>query len=332
MRIETQTQQNALKAQKFGVEIEFTNIFNVEAAEAIASFLGNGYQVNAFDSTIWEINDEYYRKWIITRDGSVSSSDYRKQCELVTPILRYEDIPTLQEIVRILRHKGAISTPEKTCGVHIHISRIGHTPQTIRNLCNLMAAHQKQLIKAINVDNERLNNYCKVIDPEFLQRLNTTKPKTWEKLGQIWYGDNNIQRHTESKYDRSRYHMLNLHNLWGGNGQTIEFRLFQFDNPHDDKKGGLHAGQLKSMIQLCLAMNQLAKQSRSISPREQQTENEAYAFRCWLLQLGFIGDEFKTARDYLMRNFSGDSAWRHGNTGSRQRRDIAESITNAIAI
>ena len=53
------------------------------------------------------------------------------------------------------------------------------------------------------------------------------------------------------------------------------------------------------MIQLCLAMSQLAKQIRFASPKPQQTENEAYAFRCWMLRLGFIGEEFKTARGLL---------------------------------
>ena len=43
----------------------------------------------------------------------------------------------------------------------------------------------------------------------------------------------------------------------------------------------------------------------------QQTENEKYAFRCWMLRLGFIGEEFKTARDTLLKNVSGDGAWRH---------------------
>ena len=65
------------------------------------------------------------------------------------------------------------------------------------------------------------------------------------------------------------------------------------------------------MIQLCLAMSQMAKMLKTASPKKQQTENEAYAFRCWMLRLGFIGPEFKTARDYFMRNFTGSSAWRH---------------------
>ena len=104
--------------------------------------------------------------------------------------------------------------------------------------------------------------------------------------------------------------MLNLHSYFN-RYHTIEFRCFNFDEKTDKRKGGLHAGQLKAMIQLCLAMSQMAKQLKTASPKKQQTENEAYAFRCWMLRLGFIGEEFKTARDYFMRNFDGNSAWRY---------------------
>ena len=103
--------------------------------------------------------------------------------------------------------------------------------------------------------------------------------------------------------------MLNLHATFTKG--TIEFRLFQFDEPANGKQNGLHAGQLKAMIQLCLAMSQLAKQIRFASPKPQQTENEAYAFRCWMLRLGFIGEEFKTATEFYLENMSGNSAWRY---------------------
>lgn len=59
-------------------------------------------------------------------------------------------------------------------------------------------------------------------------------------------------------------------------------------------------------------MNELAKEVKYASPKPQQTENEAYAFRCWMLRLGFIGDEFKTPREYFLRNAGGNCAWRNG--------------------
>ena len=58
-------------------------------------------------------------------------------------------------------------------------------------------------------------------------------------------------------------------------------------------------------------MSLLAKELKNASPKPQQTDNEKYAFRCWMLRLGFIGEEFKTARTLLLRNVAGNGAWRH---------------------
>lgn len=72
------------------------------------------------------------------------------------------------------------------------------------------------------------------------------------------------------------------------------------------------AGKLKSYIQLCLAMSQMAKDLRSASPKEQQKENKKFAMRTWLMRMGFIGDEFATARETLTQNLTGDNAFRFG--------------------
>ena len=104
--------------------------------------------------------------------------------------------------------------------------------------------------------------------------------------------------------------MLNLHATFTKG--TVEFRLFQFDAPADGRQNGLHAGQLKSYIQLCLALSQMAKTVKTASPKPQQTENPKYAMRTWLLRLGFIGEEFATARDLLTRRLGGDAAFRSG--------------------
>ena len=104
--------------------------------------------------------------------------------------------------------------------------------------------------------------------------------------------------------------MLNYHATFTKG--TIEFRLFQFDAPAEGKRNGLHAGQLKSYIQLCLALSQMAKTVKSASPNPQQNENPKYAMRTWLLRLGFIGEEFKTAREILTKRLAGDTAFRNG--------------------
>lgn len=313
MTDKTSKQIEAMKTQTFGVEVEMNNITRSDAAEVASKYFGtdrfadtslrNGY-------CSWSAWDAQNREWKFQKDVSISGVDSQK-CELVTPVLKYDDMEFLQGLIRALRKAGARSSQNRGCGVHIHVGGDGHTPQTIRNLVNIMASHEDQLLKAIEVGDYRRYSYCNVVDPAFLQRLNTMKPKTNEELARCWYNGSVDTSH----YSPTRYRMLNLH-AYFNRYHTIEFRCFNFDNyvAGSGRKSGLHAGHLKAMIQLCLAMSQMAKQQRSASPKKQQTENEAYAFRCWMLRLGFIGDEFKTARDYFMRNFEGNSAWRHGRT------------------
>lgn len=56
------------------------------------------------------------------------------------------------------------------------------------------------------------------------------------------------------------------------------------------------------------ALVDMVKRQKRIVAIEQDVENEKYAFRCFLLRLGFIGDEYKTARKILLRNLTGSSA------------------------
>ena len=304
----TRTQIENMKNQTYGVEVEMNNIRREDAAKAAATFFGTGrfeYTARRNGYQTWSAWDSEGREWKFQRDSSITGPDSEK-CELVTPVLTYRDMELLQGLIRNLRKRGAKSCPSRGCGVHIHIGSDGHTPQTIRNLVNLMASHEDQLTKAIEIGAYRQSRYCQTVDPDFLKRINSRKPKTNEALARCWYNGPTETCH----YSSARYRMLNLHSYFN-RYHTIEFRCFNFDEESAERKGGLHAGQLKSMIQLCMAMSQLAKQIRSASPKKQQTENEAYAFRCWMLRLGFIGDEFKTARDYFMRNFEGNSAWRH---------------------
>ena len=233
---------------------------------------------------------------------------------MVTPILTYADMETLQELIRRLRKAGAKSDATRGCGVHIHIGAKGHTPQTLRNLANIMASHEDLLAKALRLDYGRICQYCQTVDPRFLDQVNRRKPTTMAALANIWYSSQNAEHDRSQHYNDSRYHMLNLHATFTKG--TVEFRLFQFDAPADGRQNGLHAGQLKSYIQLCLALSQMAKTVRTASTKPQQNENPKYAMRTWLLRLGFIGEEFKTARELLTKRLDGDAAFRNGRTAA----------------
>lgn len=310
MNEKTKTQIEEMKTQTIGVEVEMYNITREDACRIIAGYFHTEDTVTYLGGTYkaWACKDNLGREWKITRDSSIQSIRDEERTELGTPILHYEDIGDLQKIIRLLRKKGAKSDPNHMCGVHIHIGLGEHNAQSLRNLANIMAGHESLLISALRLDRQRISRYCQTVDPDFLERLNRRKPKTMEALADIWY--TNYENHRNAHYNYSRYHMLNYHASFTHG--TIEFRCFQFANPDENRKGGLHAGELKSYIQLCLALSQMAKMVRTASPKEPQVENPKYAMRTWLLRLGFIGDEFKTARELLTRNLSGDTAFRYG--------------------
>lgn len=308
----TARQVEEMKKQTIGVEVEMNNIERSRAAKVAATYFGTGRYENTASRNgyySWSAWDSQGREWKFQRDVSIAGPDSEK-CEMVTPILTYEDMDTLQELIRQLRHAGAKSDATRGCGVHIHIGAKGHTPQTLRNLANIMASHENLLADALDLDRSRMSHYCRTVDPRFLDQLNRKKPRTMAQLADVWYGSQGENYGRSQHYNGSRYHMLNLHATFTKG--TIEFRLFQFDAPADGKQNGLHAGQLKSYIQLCLALSQMAKEVRTASPKPQQNENPKYAMRTWLLRLGFIGDEFKTARDLLTKRLDGDAAFRSG--------------------
>ena len=312
MKETTRIQIAGMKKQTIGVEVEMNHITRSKAAKLAAEFFGTGrYEDTARRNGYYTVSawDAQGREWKFQRDVSIAGPDSEK-CELVTPILRYEDIETLQELIRVLRKGGAVSNPSQGCGVHIHIGANGHTSQTLRNLANIMASHESLLAEALKLDTNRVTRYCRTVDPSFLARLNKKKPATMAQLADIWYEGNGASYGRDQHYNDSRYHMLNLHATFTKG--TIEFRLFQFDNPTAERKGGLHAGQLKSYIQLCLALSNMAKMVKTASPKEQQKENKKFAMRTWLLRLGFIGEEFETAREFLTKNLTGDTAFRFG--------------------
>ena len=285
-----------MKKQTIGVEVEMNNITRSAAAKLAATFFGtNNYRNTASRNgyCTWSAWDAQGREWKFQKDVSIHGDDDEK-CELVTPILTYADMELLQELIRKLRKAGAKSDASRGCGVHIHIGAKGHTPQTLRNLVNIMASHESLLISALNLNRYRVSRYCRTVNPNFLTQVNSKKPATMADLADVWYTSHGASWGRSQHYNDSRYHMLNLHATFTKG--TVEFRLFQFDEPSDGKQNGLHAGQLKSYIQLCLALSQMAKEVRTASPKPQQNENPKYAMRTWLLRMGFIGSLIKSTQ------------------------------------
>jgi len=81
----------------------------------------------------------------------------------------------------------------------------------------------------------------------------------------------------------------------------IEFGWFQ---PTNDQ------AELATYYQLIQGLCELARTQKRVSATEQDVENEKYAFRCFLLRLGFIGAKYKDSRKILLKNLSGNAAFR----------------------
>lgn len=85
--------------------------------------------------------------------------------------------------------------------------------------------------------------------------------------------------------------------------EKINFTWFPYTVDGDDI-----AAYTQFISRLC----DMARDAKRVSSKPTETDNDKYAFCCFLLRLGFIGKEYKTARKILLRNLTGNSAFRCG--------------------
>ena len=86
-------------------------------------------------------------------------------------------------------------------------------------------------------------------------------------------------------------------------GNKLDFPWFpKYESPDE----------VKAYMHLVTAICDMARNQKRITAKEKEVDNDKYAFRCFLLRLGFIGDEYKAERKVLLRNLSGSSAFKSG--------------------
>lgn len=92
----------------------------------------------------------------------------------------------------------------------------------------------------------------------------------------------------------------------------------------------LDADEVKTYTHLIAALCDMARNQKRITAREKVTDNDKYAFRCFLLRLGFIGAEFKDERKILLRNLSGNSAFKSGKRSTEALQPEPPASTAAV--
>ena len=308
---------DGIKTQKFGVEIECTGLTRSAAAKAISKVLNSRSEHIGGSYDKYTVRDSKDRKWsvvydssirCINRNGNSASRDYA--VEIVTPVLEYEDIETLQEVVRAVRKAGGVTGAEYMAGIHIHIDGSPYTAQSLRNLVNIFASKENFLFDVLQVSPMR-ETYCQKVDRDFLEKLNKKKPKNLEEIKKLWYKGNTdeVYRH----YSNTRYRALNLHSF--------------FSDGHWEMRAcnsSLHAGVIRSYVVLALAISNAALTRKFCSPNISESDNLRYSCRVWLINLGLNGDEFKNCRKHLISHLDGCISWRHPEDAIKQRERLKQ--------
>ncbi len=76
--------------------------------------------------------------------------------------------------------------------------------------------------------------------------------------------------------------------------------------------GGREIEEINAVTVFIGKLYEMAASQKRINKNEKPIDNEKYAFRCFLLRLGFIGDEYKAVRKELLKNLNGSSAFKNG--------------------
>ena len=298
-----------IKDQCFGVEVEMTGITREQAAWALANYFETEpvYTGGTYDT--WTVKDTEGKIWKLMSDSSIyterrvdgryePTDDISYRVEMVTPKLTYPELPKLQECIRQVRYAGA--KVNRSCGLHVHVDGANHNRQSLKNLISIMYSKEDLLFKALQVNEERAEHWCRKVREPMLRearKLSSAETKDLTALEEIWY-EGNVDK--ESHYNWTRYYAANLHSMFYRG--TVEWRCFN---------STLHAGKAAAYVNLCLAISAQAISQRSTVMRRTRSDNEAFTFRVWLVRLGLNGPEFKHTREHLLEHLEGDRAWRH---------------------
>ena len=297
-----------IKTQNYGVEIEMTGITREDAAKVIANYYGTAHAYLGTYYNTYGAKDTKGRTWKCMSDASIdcqrtvnnhrihAGSDY--SCEVVTPILQYEDIEDLQNIIRALVAAGAFANP--SCGIHVHVDGANHTPDSLIRLLGFAVGRQDLIYEALQIG-DRADHWCRKMNKGLLDAMKHLNNPTKSSVEGVWYSTANDNYHggiSHEHYNQTRYHGINLHAFFTKG--TVEFRLFN---------GTTHAGKIKAYVQFCLAMSAWAINAPNTMHYVDSNKIASKAERGRLFEsvlknrLGMKGDEFKTARFHLLAAF-----------------------------
>lgn len=190
-----------------------------------------------------------------------------------------EDKKILQRVLDALKKAGASVEGNGT----VTLSLDGFNGNTLRNAINLIYAKQSLLKKSLDRETD-------IIPESLVNVINSVPLDSFEDIAEVV--NNGIDAGTivgESDID------------FDLTDQTVSFSFFN---------ATLDSDEAFAFLTLCQQLSEQAKKQKFSSTKQKESPNECYSMRCFLLKLGFIGPEFKTARRILLSNLSGSSSFR----------------------
>ena len=183
------------------------------------------------------------------------------------------------EILREMHAKGIIDDAwdaEREV-LSIELPMEGHTGGTLTNLVRILACRSYFINKSIGCEG------AFDINERFLERLDEKKPESILEFIRIVEETGNCNCGIEFSLNK------------------ICFCGFPVSEDSD---------KVKAWMDLASLINKMAFEQKSVRIEKPQTDNEKYSFRVWLLRLGMTGEHYKITRQVLLKNLSGNGAFR----------------------
>lgn len=175
-------------------------------------------------------------------------------------------------------------TDSECMAYEITLPMEGHNAKTLRNLINMTYAKQMLIMKSLGITNE-------ILTKTFVEKLNETSMETLEEFKEV------------------------LEQIENFNTQGIKFN---FHEKTLSLEVEISIEKVEAAINLLALMNKNAMAQNYASFKVNPTTNKKYTFRTWLLRLGMIGDEYKKVRKELLKNLSGNGAFREPNKAGEE--------------
>lgn len=294
-----------IQNQNFGIEIELTGITRSKAARTIANYFGTNTSRLCDTYDTYTAEDRKGRLWKAMSDASIATVNEHGEsvtgklysCEVVTPILQYDDLADLRAIIGKLVEAGAVAN--ESCGIHVHVNGRPHTYESVTRLLNFTVNRQDLVYEALGIG-DRANHWCRKTSANLFETMKKDSVKTKDNMERIWYSrvnDGYTGGIDHRHYNATRYHGINLHAFFTKG--TIEFRLFN---------GTTDADKIIAYAQFCLAMSAWAinaddRMSYRNCSEYTAAQKERLMNSVLINRLGMAGNEYKAARRILTEAF-----------------------------